>query len=191
MTYLSVVIFSIFSIFISIFICSIQSFILLGVCGVMAAAIKRVANVTGIKNSCISSSLQSRGKCRAHILVPKKNISLLNNRPRDRTTTVAVGTVRVGLNYAGFSFSTHIGVNLTNITNSYHACCLHVRVCSFLCLCMFYICVLWCHVTLLRKNQVFEFIPDRLPEFPIKKFTKVSGEAFFIDENLLVTDSSL
>lgn len=38
----------------------------------------------------------------------------------------------------------------------------------------------------LRKNQVYEFIPDRLPEIPIKKFEKVSGEAFFIDENLLV-----
>lgn len=37
-----------------------------------------------------------------------------------------------------------------------------------------------------RKNQVYEFIPDRLPEFPIKKFEKVSGEAFFIDESLLV-----
>lgn len=37
-----------------------------------------------------------------------------------------------------------------------------------------------------RKNQAYEFIPDRLPEFPIKKFEKVSGEAFFIDENLLV-----
>ncbi|XP_053509271.1 protein SSUH2 homolog isoform X2 [Ictalurus furcatus] len=36
------------------------------------------------------------------------------------------------------------------------------------------------------KNQVYEFIPDRLPEFPIKKFEKVSGEAFFIDESLLV-----
>lgn len=37
-----------------------------------------------------------------------------------------------------------------------------------------------------RKNQVFEFIPDRLPEFPLKKFEKVSGEAFFVDEHLLV-----
>ncbi|XP_052394401.1 protein SSUH2 homolog isoform X2 [Carassius gibelio] len=37
-----------------------------------------------------------------------------------------------------------------------------------------------------RKNQVFEFIPNRVPEFPLKKFEKVSGEAFFVDENLLV-----
>jgi len=37
-----------------------------------------------------------------------------------------------------------------------------------------------------RKNQVFEFIPDRVPELPLKKFEKVSGEAFFVDESLLV-----
>ncbi|TRY93813.1 hypothetical protein DNTS_012181 [Danionella cerebrum] len=37
-----------------------------------------------------------------------------------------------------------------------------------------------------RKKQIFEFIPDRVPEFPLKKFEKVSGEAFFVDENLLV-----
>lgn len=42
-----------------------------------------------------------------------------------------------------------------------------------------------------RKNQVFEFIPDRVPEFPLKKFEKVSGEAFFVDENLLVYIDSL
>ncbi|XP_047005591.2 protein SSUH2 homolog isoform X5 [Ictalurus punctatus] len=41
-------------------------------------------------------------------------------------------------------------------------------------------------LTVTWKNQVYEFIPDRLPEFPIKKFEKVSGEAFFIDESLLV-----
>lgn len=39
---------------------------------------------------------------------------------------------------------------------------------------------------LLRKNQVSEFIPDRVPEFPLKKFDKGSGEAFFVDDNLLV-----
>ncbi|XP_076864417.1 protein SSUH2 homolog [Brachyhypopomus gauderio] len=36
------------------------------------------------------------------------------------------------------------------------------------------------------KNQVYEFIPDRQPEFPVKKFEKVSGEAFFTDESVLV-----
>ncbi|MCI4390283.1 hypothetical protein PGIGA_G00120840 [Pangasianodon gigas] len=41
-------------------------------------------------------------------------------------------------------------------------------------------------LTVTWKNQVYEFIPDRLPDFPIKKFEKVSGEAFFIDESLLV-----
>lgn len=38
-----------------------------------------------------------------------------------------------------------------------------------------------------RKNNVSEFIPDRQPDFPDKKFEKVSGDAFFIDESLLVT----
>ena len=37
-----------------------------------------------------------------------------------------------------------------------------------------------------RKNHVFEFVPDRLPEFPLKKFEKVSGDAFFVDESILV-----
>lgn len=37
-----------------------------------------------------------------------------------------------------------------------------------------------------RKNQVMEFIPDKLPEFPLKNFEKVSGDNFFEDENLLV-----
>ncbi|XP_060766680.1 protein SSUH2 homolog isoform X2 [Neoarius graeffei] len=41
-------------------------------------------------------------------------------------------------------------------------------------------------LTVTWKNQVYEFIPDRLPEFPVKKFEKVSGEAFFVDESLLV-----
>ncbi|KAJ8359002.1 hypothetical protein SKAU_G00155270, partial [Synaphobranchus kaupii] len=35
------------------------------------------------------------------------------------------------------------------------------------------------------KNHVFEFIPDRYPEFPIKKFEKVSGDAFFVEESIL------
>ncbi|RXN18015.1 SSUH2-like protein [Labeo rohita] len=41
------------------------------------------------------------------------------------------------------------------------------------------------NIFFLRKNQVFEFIPNRVPAFPLKKFEKVSGEAFFVDENLL------
>ncbi|KAM9444196.1 protein SSUH2 homolog [Clarias gariepinus] len=41
-------------------------------------------------------------------------------------------------------------------------------------------------LTVSWKNQVFEFIPNRLLDFPMKKFEKVSGEAFFIDESLLV-----
>ncbi|KAJ8260320.1 hypothetical protein GJAV_G00179620 [Gymnothorax javanicus] len=41
-------------------------------------------------------------------------------------------------------------------------------------------------LTVTWKNHVFEFIPDRYPEFPIKKFEKVSGDAFFVDESLLV-----
>ncbi|KAI4888296.1 hypothetical protein NFI96_011991, partial [Prochilodus magdalenae] len=41
-------------------------------------------------------------------------------------------------------------------------------------------------LTVTWKNQVCEFIPDRQPEFPLKKFEKVSGEPFFIDESLLV-----
>ncbi|KAK1799705.1 hypothetical protein P4O66_006247 [Electrophorus voltai] len=36
------------------------------------------------------------------------------------------------------------------------------------------------------KNQVYEFIPDRQLEFPMKKFEKVSGEVFFTDESILV-----
>ncbi|KTF71740.1 hypothetical protein cypCar_00042398 [Cyprinus carpio] len=36
----------------------------------------------------------------------------------------------------------------------------------------------------IRKNQVFVFIPNRVPGFPLKKFEKVSGEAFFVDDNL-------
>lgn len=38
-----------------------------------------------------------------------------------------------------------------------------------------------------RKNNVSEFIPDRQPDFPDRKFEKVSGDAFFVDESLLVT----
>uniref|UniRef100_I3KQH8 Protein SSUH2 homolog n=1 Tax=Oreochromis niloticus TaxID=8128 RepID=I3KQH8_ORENI len=41
-------------------------------------------------------------------------------------------------------------------------------------------------LTVTWKNNVSEFIPDRQPDFPDKKFEKVSGDAFFIDESLLV-----
>ncbi|KAG9260177.1 hypothetical protein AMEX_G26408 [Astyanax mexicanus] len=41
-------------------------------------------------------------------------------------------------------------------------------------------------LTVTWKNQVYRFVPDRQTGFPIKKFEKVSGELFFIDENLLV-----
>ncbi|XP_031424109.1 protein SSUH2 homolog [Clupea harengus] len=41
-------------------------------------------------------------------------------------------------------------------------------------------------LTITWKNQVMEFIPDKLPEFPLKNFEKVSGDNFFEDENLLV-----
>uniref|UniRef100_A0A4W5JPG2 Uncharacterized protein n=1 Tax=Hucho hucho TaxID=62062 RepID=A0A4W5JPG2_9TELE len=41
-------------------------------------------------------------------------------------------------------------------------------------------------LTITWKNHVFEFVPDRLPEFPLKKFEKVSGDAFFVDESILV-----
>nr|XP_019961860.1 PREDICTED: protein SSUH2 homolog isoform X2 [Paralichthys olivaceus] len=37
-----------------------------------------------------------------------------------------------------------------------------------------------------RKNNVDNFIPDRQPDFPDKKFEKVTGDPFFIDENVLV-----
>ncbi|XP_047438482.1 protein SSUH2 homolog isoform X1 [Mugil cephalus] len=41
-------------------------------------------------------------------------------------------------------------------------------------------------LTVTWKNNVDNFIPDRQPDFPDKKFEKVSGDPFFIDENLLV-----
>uniref|UniRef100_H3C4E1 Ssu-2 homolog n=1 Tax=Tetraodon nigroviridis TaxID=99883 RepID=H3C4E1_TETNG len=41
-------------------------------------------------------------------------------------------------------------------------------------------------LTVTWKNNVSHFIPDRQPDFPDQKFEKVSGEAFFRDENLLV-----
>lgn len=41
-------------------------------------------------------------------------------------------------------------------------------------------------VCALRKNNIDHFIPDRQPDFPDEKFQKVSGDPFFIDENVLV-----
>ncbi|XP_071350637.1 protein SSUH2 homolog [Trachinotus anak] len=41
-------------------------------------------------------------------------------------------------------------------------------------------------LTISWKNNVDEFIPDRQPDFPDKKFEQVTGDPFFIDENLLV-----
>ena len=41
-------------------------------------------------------------------------------------------------------------------------------------------------VCVCRKNNVDDFIPDRQPDFPDKKFEKVTGDPFFIDESVLV-----
>ncbi|XP_054640630.1 protein SSUH2 homolog [Dunckerocampus dactyliophorus] len=41
-------------------------------------------------------------------------------------------------------------------------------------------------LTVTWKNNVADFIPDRQPDFPDKKFEKVTGDAFFVDESLLV-----
>ena len=48
-----------------------------------------------------------------------------------------------------------------------------------------YLCVCVC-VCVCRKNNVDDFIPDRQPDFPDKKFEKVTGDPFFIDESVLV-----
>lgn len=40
-----------------------------------------------------------------------------------------------------------------------------------------------------RKNNVNDFIPDRQPDFPDQKFETVTGDPFFVDENLLVKPS--
>lgn len=42
-----------------------------------------------------------------------------------------------------------------------------------------------------RKNNVNVFIPDRQPDFPDQNFEKVTGEPFFVDENILVKSDSL
>ncbi|KAM3620735.1 uncharacterized protein V6R79_001306 [Siganus canaliculatus] len=41
-------------------------------------------------------------------------------------------------------------------------------------------------LTVTWKNNVEEFIPDRQPDFPDKKFEKVTGDPFFVDESVLV-----
>ncbi|XP_051249094.1 protein SSUH2 homolog isoform X2 [Dicentrarchus labrax] len=41
-------------------------------------------------------------------------------------------------------------------------------------------------LTVTWKNNIADFIPDRQPDFPDKKFEQVTGDPFFIDENLLV-----
>ncbi|XP_051777051.1 LOW QUALITY PROTEIN: protein SSUH2 homolog [Erpetoichthys calabaricus] len=41
-------------------------------------------------------------------------------------------------------------------------------------------------LTVTWKNQIYEHVPNRCPDFPIKLFEKVSGDKFFVDENVLV-----
>ncbi|KAM6981347.1 protein SSUH2 homolog [Aplochiton taeniatus] len=41
-------------------------------------------------------------------------------------------------------------------------------------------------LTVTWANNVYNFIPDRNPEFPLKNFENASGDNFFVDENLLV-----
>lgn len=41
-------------------------------------------------------------------------------------------------------------------------------------------------LTVVWKNQRFEFVPDKTPDFPLKNFESVSGDVFFEDENNLV-----
>ncbi|XP_061582553.1 protein SSUH2 homolog [Cololabis saira] len=41
-------------------------------------------------------------------------------------------------------------------------------------------------LTVSWKNHASVFVPDRQPDFPDQKFEKVSGDPFFIDENVLV-----
>ncbi|XP_062272341.1 protein SSUH2 homolog [Scomber scombrus] len=41
-------------------------------------------------------------------------------------------------------------------------------------------------LTVTWKNNISDFIPDRQPDFPDKKFEKVTGDPFFIDESVLV-----
>uniref|UniRef100_A0A8C9X9E1 Ssu-2 homolog n=1 Tax=Sander lucioperca TaxID=283035 RepID=A0A8C9X9E1_SANLU len=41
-------------------------------------------------------------------------------------------------------------------------------------------------LTVTWKNDITDFIPDRQPDFPDKKFEKVTGDPFFVDESVLV-----
>ncbi|XP_029358142.1 protein SSUH2 homolog [Echeneis naucrates] len=41
-------------------------------------------------------------------------------------------------------------------------------------------------LTVTWKNNISEHIPDRQPDFPDEKFEQVTGDAFFVDESLLV-----
>ncbi|XP_070815403.1 protein SSUH2 homolog [Chaetodon trifascialis] len=41
-------------------------------------------------------------------------------------------------------------------------------------------------LTVTWKNNVEDFIPDRQPDFPDKKFEKVTGDPFFVDNSVLV-----
>ncbi|KAM7006339.1 protein SSUH2 homolog isoform 2-T2 [Tautogolabrus adspersus] len=41
-------------------------------------------------------------------------------------------------------------------------------------------------LTVTWKNNIEDFIPDRQPDFPDEKFEKVTGDPFFVDENVLV-----
>ncbi|XP_059186096.1 protein SSUH2 homolog isoform X1 [Centropristis striata] len=41
-------------------------------------------------------------------------------------------------------------------------------------------------LTVTWKNDISDFIPDRQPDFPDKKFEKVTGDPFFVDESILV-----
>ncbi|KAM3877728.1 protein SSUH2 homolog [Diretmus argenteus] len=41
-------------------------------------------------------------------------------------------------------------------------------------------------LTVTWKNNIDDFIPGRQPDFPDEKFVKVTGDPFFVDENLLV-----
>lgn len=41
-------------------------------------------------------------------------------------------------------------------------------------------------LTVTWKNNIDNYIPDRQPDFPDEKFKKVTGDPFFVDENVLV-----
>ena len=67
--------------------------------------------------------------------------------------------------------------------NTLSACvCACVCVCVYACVCV-HACI---GVCVCRKNNIDNFIPDRQPDFPDEKFSKVKGDSFFVDENQLV-----